>query len=631
MNGIGRGYAGKFLEVDLSREKISELKFDEDTLRKYVGGRGLAVKILWDRLGSKWDEIDPLGPENILTILTGPLTGYYPGGRVCVSGKSPQSNGIVGSTVGGEFGIELKCSGWDGIIVTGRASSPVYIFIKDDKVEIRDASHIWGLDGKQTIKVLTKELRNELQSKYPRYGSWREPAILYIGPAGENRCRIAAVMAKWTHAAGYGGYGAVMGSKNLKAIAVKGTGPLPEVHNPIKTYLLMHEVYKACIKRDNMRRWGTGSAGYYVGYALSSEPVRNWQEEWHNEKSFGVDAFERRVWIKRYWGDFGCPTTCLKIAIVRSGPYAGAITDNPDYELQAYLGTNLGIFTPEENVYVASVIDDLGLCGINAGNVLGFAAELYQRGILTKEDLDGIDLKWGNAKAFAELARKIALREGIGDILAEGTFRAAIKIGEMKGADVMKYAVQVKGIAVGAHGIRSGLDYPTPIAYACSVQGGDHTSVARLPLSSHGSEVIRILLDSAVICIFNYFSEPSLFWKMYEAVTGWHETPETWSSENGLRILNIQRAALLLGGPDFTWNPKIHDDNPPRFYEPLPSGPHAGKQVDKTEVEKLKKEYYEAVGWDENGIPKSEILRKLGLESVDKVLDKVRKKFESKS
>ena len=435
-------------------------------------------------------------------------------------------------------------------------------------------------------------------------------------------------MAKWTHAAGYGGYGGVMGSKNLKAIAVKGTGPLPEVYNPIKMKLLLNQIYMECIKADGMRRWGTGSGGYAVGYISSSEPVRNWQEEWHDEKSFGVDQFECKVWIKRYWGDFGCPTTCLKIALVKTGDYAGALTDNPDYELQAYLGTNLGIFTPEENVYLSALIDDYGLCGINTGNVLGFAAELYQRGILTKEDLNGIELKWGNAKAFAKLIEMIVKREGIGDILAEGTFRAAVKISEMKGIDVMKYAVQVKGIAVGAHGIRSKLDYPTPIAYPCSVQGGDHTSVARLPIDSHGSEAIRTLLDSAVICIFNYFSiDPTLFWKFFEAVTGWHETPISWARENGIRILAIQRAALLIGGPDFKWNPKIHDDNPPRFYEPLPTGPHKGKAADKNEVEKMKKEYYEAVGWDENGIPKSEVLKKLGLESVDKALEKVRREI----
>jgi len=206
------GYAGKFLEVNLSTENIKDIKFDDDVLKDYVGGRGLAAKILWDRLGSKWETVDPLGPENILLFLTGPLTGYFPGGRICVSGKSPQSNGVVGSTVGGEFGVELRCAGYDGIIVTGESEKPVYLSIKDSDVEIRDASHVWGKDAKQTVATLTKECREHLKKRYPQYGEWKEPALLYIGPAGENKVRTAVGAAEWTHATGYGGYGAGMGS-----------------------------------------------------------------------------------------------------------------------------------------------------------------------------------------------------------------------------------------------------------------------------------------------------------------------------------------------------------------------------------------------------------------------------------
>ncbi len=280
------GYAGKFLEVDLSTKRVKEMKFDDDVLREYVGGRGLAAKILWERLGSKWETVDPLGPENILLFLTGPLTGFFPGGRICVSGKSPQSNGVVGSTVAGEFGIELKCAGYDGIIVTGEAEKPVYLFIKDSDVEIRDANHIWGKDAKQTVTLLTKECRGLLKTRFPQYGEWKEPSILYIGPAGEHIVRTAVVAAKWTHAAGYGGYGAVMGSKGLKAIAVKGTGPLPEVADMEKMKQLMQRVCTDIYKNELWRRWGTGSAGYEVGAKTSSEPIRNWQEEWHDEKSF---------------------------------------------------------------------------------------------------------------------------------------------------------------------------------------------------------------------------------------------------------------------------------------------------------------------------------------------------------
>jgi aldehyde:ferredoxin oxidoreductase len=619
------GYAGKFLEVNLSTEKIKEVSFDDEVLKDYVGGRGLAAKILWDRLGSNWEKIDPIGPENVLLFLTGPLTGYFPGGRICVSGKSPQSNGVVGSTVAGEFGVELRCAGYDGIIVTGEAKKPVYLFIKDSNVEIRDAEHIWGKDAKQTVKILTKECRELLKKRFPLYGEWKEPAILYIGPAGENKVRTAVVAAKWTHAAGYGGYGAVMGSKKLKAIAVKGTGPLPPVANIEKIKRLIQVVNDNAYDNELWRRWGTGGGGYEFGAKTSSEPVRNWQDEWHDEKSYGVDQFENKLWIKQSWSDFGCPTCCMKIAMVKNGKFKGAITDNPDYEMQAYLGPNLGIFTPEENVFITALADDLGLCGIQTGSVMGFAAELFQRGILTKEDLDGIELKWGNAEAFADLIKKIAVREGIGDLLAEGTYRAALKIGKMKNLDVLQYAVQSKGISIGAHGIRSGQDFPEIVSYVCSVQGGDHTSLASLPLDGGGSELMEILNDSGVYCNFNSFGLPrNLKFEFYTAVTGLKLTREEWCNTKALKVLQLQRAELLLGGPDHVWNPKIHDANPPRFYEPLPSGPYKGKKVDKSEVENYKRRYYKAAGWDKNGIPKTETLRKLGLETVDEALEKLR-------
>ena len=622
------GYAGKSLEIDLSEGTLKNVTFDDELLKDYLGGRALAAKILCDRLIGEWEDLDPLGPSNILLFLPGPLTGFFPGGRVCVSGKSPQSNGVVGSTVGGEFGVELRCAGYDGIIVTGQAETPVYVFIKDSDIEIRNASHIWGKDGKETNTLLNKECRRLLSERYPDYGEWKEPAKLYIGPAGENKVRTAVVMAKWTHAAGYGGYGAVMGSKNLKAVAVKGTGPLPEVADLRKVSRLIDVVNKSAYENVLWRRWGTGSGGYLFAAKTSSEPIRNWQEEWHDEKSYGVDQFESRVWVKQSWSDFGCPTSCLKIAFVKSGKFKGAITDNPDYEMQAYLGPNLGIFTPEENVFMASLLDDLGLCGIQTGNVMGFAAELFQRGILSKKDLDGIELKWGDAEAFAKLAKKIAIREGIGNLLAEGTYRAALKIGKMKGKDVLQYAVQSKGIGIGAHGIRSGKDFSTDIGYACSVQCGDHTSMTDLP-SEDGAvdEVWAVFNDSAICCNFSGgFGLPrNLKFDFYNAVTGLALTRESWSKGGGLKTLQIQRALLLLGGPDLKWNPKVHDDNPSRFYEPLPSGPCKGKAADRTSVRESVLQYYQAVGWDENGIPKSKTLKKLGLGDVNKALRKLRK------
>jgi len=618
-----RGYAGKLLDIDLSTEKIKERSFSEDILKSYMGGRGLATKILWDRLGDKWETVDPFSPENILLVLTGPLTGFYPGGRVCVSGKSPQSNGIIGSTVGGEFSIDLKCAGYDGLIITGKAANPSYIMIIEKEVSIKDAKHIWGKDGKQALKILTEEGRRQVKESFPEYGELKEPSAIYIGPAGENKTRIAGVMAKWSHAAGYGGYGGVMGSKNLKAVMAKGLGPLPEVDDIERVKILIDKVCKKCYKEELFRRWGTGSSGFEVGNKTSSEPIRNWQEEWHEEKSFAVDRFEQKVWVKKYWGDYGCPITCLKIAMPKTGEFKGSITDNPDYEMQAYLGPNLGIFTPEDNVYLVSLIDDLGFCGIQTGNVLGFVAELYQRGIMNQDDLDGVKPKWGNTRAFAELAKKIAWREGIGDTLAEGSYRAALKLGKMKRKDLTNYVVQEKGVALGAHGIRSGRDYTSNISYACSVQGGDHTSVAETPTDHTSGELDSVFNDSGVICMFTTFSpSKEVIWDFFDAVTGWTTAQEEWYETNGPRILQLQRAMLLLGGPDLKWKPGIDDENPPRFYEPLPSGRYKGRTVKKEKFQEQKKEYYRAVGWDEKGLPKPEVLRKLGLQDVEAKLRK---------
>jgi aldehyde:ferredoxin oxidoreductase len=619
-----RGYAGKFLDIDLTTEKISQTKFDEEVLKKYIGGRGLAAKILWDRLGEIWETVDPFGPDNVLTILTGPLTGFFPGARVCVSGKSPQSNGMVGSTVGGQFGVDLKCAGYDGIIISGKASKPCYIAVFDGKASIKDARHVWGKDGKQTVKILTEEGRRELEGIFPKHGELKEPQVLYIGPAGENQTRIAVVMEKWTHAAGYGGYGGVMGSKNLKAIMAKGLGPLPEVEDIDKVSDLIDEADRKCFKSVSFRRWGTGAAGYSVGAKTSSEPVRNWQEEWHDERGFAVDKFEQSLWVKRYWADYGCPTSCLKIATPKTGEFKGCITDNPDYELQASLGPNLGIYKPEDVVYLSSTIDDLGLCGIQGGNTLAFAGELYQRGIISKKDLGGIELDWGSTRAFGELAHKIAKREGIGKVFAEGSFRAALELGKKKGMDLTRYAVVEKGMAIGAHGIRSGRDFASIMSYACSVQAGDHTSLPSEPTEHENSEFNTILDDSGVYCSFNTFSlSLDLIWDFFNAVTGWTDLRKDWYDTDALRILHLQRAMLLLGGPDLKWKANTDDDNPARFYEPLPNGPYKGKTVNRKLFEEQKQEYYEAVGWDKKGLPKTVVLRELGLQDVETKLKHV--------
>ncbi|MEM4600884.1 MAG: aldehyde ferredoxin oxidoreductase C-terminal domain-containing protein [Sulfolobales archaeon] len=601
------GSWGRLLRVDLSTGRVSTEEIHPMTYRMYVGGRGLATYLLWRELGRKWRDIDPLGPENILTVLTGPLTGYYPGIKLVVSGKSPQSGGVVGSAVSSHVAYAIKAAGYDGIVVSGASRDPVYLYVKDDSVEIRDASKLWGLRGLELVRALRDDVGRDLPS-------------LYIGPAGENLVRTAAVMARWFHAAGYGGYGAVMGSKRLKAIVVEGSGPLPPVANRDDFAKLRYEVIDKVAARTTFRRWGTTSGLWRVGYETSSEPIRNWQEEWHNREEFSHAPIERKHWVKNPWADWGCPLACMKVsrAVVDGVIY---LTDGPDYEMGAYLGSNLGLFEVDKVIALSAIADDLGLCGIQVGNVVGFAVELFERGVLTEDDV-GYTLRWGDFKSLKKLLGDIAYRRGFGAVLAEGVYRSAVEIAKRKGLpveDVLKYAVQVKGIGVGAHGIRSRKDYPQPIAYAASVQGGDHTSVAGLPANSEESEVWSAFLDSAVICMFTSVEEDTVL-KFLNAVTGWSVTKDELYGTIGPRILSLQRILLLLGGPDVRWDPRKHDDNPPRFYEPLPTGPYAGSLVPREEVSKNLVEYYRQLGWDDLGIPTEETLRKLGLyDAVDVV------------
>ncbi len=617
------GYAGKWLEVDLSKEKIEEVEYGEKTLQQYFGGRGLAVKVLWDKVGEKWEELDPLSPENPLTVFTGPMTGFYPGSRICISGKSPISLGTVGSTAATELANELKSAGYDGITFLGKAESPVYLLVTDEGAEIRDASHLWGLDGEKTLIKLNKEVREELQRRKPNVGLWREPGTIYIGPAAENLVRNSAVMTKICHAAGYGGYGSLMGSKNLKAVAVKGRGRLPPVDAPEAVKLLWRKVHQILIGRTQFRRHGTGYSGYGVGADTSSEPIRNWQEEWHNAESYGGPRFEDRYWVKKKWADFNCTINCMKVSCIKTGPWKGDITDLPDYELQAYCGTNFGIFDPEANIHLSALVDKLGHSGINGPNTAAYAVELHQRGILTDEDF-GFTPKWGDVETFEKILTMMAYREGIGDVLAEGTFRAAHKIAEMKGLkaeELLKYAVQVKGIEVGAHGTRSDADYTHDISYAASVQGGDHTSVA---VDGYTEMSAGVFTDSAVFCNFTYYGVPqTIAFDFAKAVTGFPITLESWRRETGPRIVTLQRVLLLLGGPDHKWTPIKDDDNPPRFYEPLPSGPYKGKTTDRELVNTKLKAFYETLGWDERGIPTKETLRRLDLGFLEKAVSKL--------
>jgi aldehyde:ferredoxin oxidoreductase len=433
--------------------------------------------------------------------------------------------------------------------------------------------------------------------------------MLFIGPGGENLVKFASIMANWYRAAGRGGSGAVMGSKNLKAIVVHGDGPAPELADPEAVYALMDWArVQVPFLSANMKEYGTTGGIYGTGNGASAEPVRNWQEEWHDEVGVRAEFFAAEQWVRRYWSDYGCTLACSKGGRIKTGPYAGTPIELPDYEGGAYAGPNFGIYDINEISYLADRFDKWGVDVISGGNVLAFAAELYQRGILSSSDLGGIELEWGNAEAFDKLLEMVVKREGIGDTLAEGTMAAAQSIGQ----DTEQYAVHVRGIELGAHGVRSGLDYTRGlISYALSTQGGDHTSIA-FP----GTE-LWMLDDTLVTCGFASGQLNKL--GFLNAVTGFGITDEELNTIMVPRWIALQRAGVFLSG----WTHE-HAVNPPRFYEPLPTGPQAGLAVDPAAETEAVAQAYGVFGYDERGVPTTETLDRLGLSDLDSVFGQFR-------
>lgn len=614
-----KGYAGQLLDVDLSTGKTQAVPLDPQLVRDYIGGRALGIRMIMEEYGENYVDIDPLGEEAILAIMTGPYAAYG-ASKMIACFKSPMNYGMFGSAISGDTPSALKFAGYDGIIIRGKASKPVYLYIENDKVEIREAQHLWGLDVADTHNFLDKETPNGTE-------------YLYISQAGENLVKFGAIMTNWYRACGRGGSGAVMGSKNLKAIAIQGTGPAPDVAD-MDTLMNYINVTADHGLENAYRPRGTVYLIYTNANGSSAEPIRNWQAEWHDEKQVQWQFFAAEQWVRRYWADYGCTAACSKLGRIKSGQYAGAITELPDYEAGAMVGTNLGIFDINSMSFLADLYDKVGADVIEGGTVLGFAGELYERGLLTAEDFDlGTDEEgnpivpeWGNAKAFELLTYKITNRQGIGDVLADGVWQAALALSEQLGEDVTKYAVHVKGIGLGAHGVRSGRGGRAangigPIAYALETQGGDHGTTVMAVDNFRERTTVQ---DVVGACQFwsvpipdETADQSTLGW--LNAITGFGITEDELNEELVPRWVTLQRASTLLGG----WTAE-DDCNPDRWYEPLPDGPEAGKAVDPAEEKAMLREAYAFRGWDENGIPTSETLKKYGLEFLDAPLAKLR-------
>jgi aldehyde:ferredoxin oxidoreductase len=611
MRKIKGGYTGKIARINLRKAKVKIERVKPEFALKYVGGRGFGARIIWDEVPKL---ADPLGPRNKLIVATGPLTGLLvPGaGKTSFSAISPATGYYGDANVGGMFGVELKQAGYDAVILEDSAKKPVYLWIQDGEIELRSASHLWGkgsLDAESEIK-------SDLGDRLIR--------VATIGPAGEKLVRFACVTCDYGRQAGRTGMGAVMGSKNVKAIAVRGTADIP-VANLDELLNTFHEAMNYILNHKDLKIWQRQGTIQIVDWANehSALPTRNFQEAiYENYRQIDGDAMEARTKIGNT-SCFTCSMNCTPINRVNYGSLSNLTVLGPQYETAGMLGSNCALPTIEDVVYANYLCDNLGMDTISTGSVVAFAIECYEKGILTKEDLGGLELKFGNKEAAFKLMEMIAKREGLGDILAEGVKKASEKLGG--GSE--SFAMHVKGLEISAYDHRAA--QAMALAYATADIGGHHNrawaitydvKVGRETYSRDKAETviflqhIRPLYDCLGVCRFYWVElglNPEYYAKFYKAATGVEKTLSELllASE---RIYNLTRAISLRQGMK-----GVEDWLPERdFKDPIPSGPLKGYVLDKEKFAEMMQTYYQIRGWDKNGVPKKEKLKELGLSDV---------------
>lgn len=610
------GYMGRLLRVDLSKLSAEVEPISWDLILNYVGGRGLGAKILYDEVGPS---IDPLGPSSRLIISTGPLTGTgaQGAGRWVAVFKSPLTGIYMRSTGGGYFGSELKAAGYDAIIIQGRAEKPVYLWICEDEVEFRDASLLWGMNTIPAAEMIRGETDDEAR-------------VITIGPAGERLVKISSIVTDDSRTAARGGGGAVMGSKNLKAIAVRGKrkvsindkdGYIKVERERIKLLKADHHLWPST--PDAFRGLGTNSSTY-GWYLMGHLPPYNFNQ-WELP---AIEAFRPENLLKYrvgHKGCFGCALRCGKVYKSLYGPYAGNVWEFPELETEWSLGANLGHCNVDAIIYANMLCDLYGIDTISVGSAIGFAIELYQNGVIGKGETDGLELRWGDPDLVVELVRRVALRIGhLGDLLSRGTREAAQRIG--RGAE--EFAMQIKGLEMPAYDPR--VMKGQGLGIATSTIGASHAVVwnkfeilgeprAADPLSlDEKGKLAKYCQDEMAVCETGVFckifvnhdiANPWLYAKLLRAVTGVEELGDPdhlWKV--GERIWNLERCYGIREGIS------AKDDTVPRrFLTPYPRQPFKGQVF---EIEPLKEQYYEARGWNEDGIPKETKLMELGLEFV---------------
>ncbi len=601
-----RSYTGKLIRINLSQGKSQIEDVPEALMKSFLGGRGIAAKYLYDELKPG---VEPLGGDNKLIFMMGPLgaTTAMSVSRMALVTKSPLTGTIAKSIMGGNFGAYLKFAGFDGIIVEGEAQKPSYIHIDKDEIHILDADGLWGLDTQQTHAKL-------------RESHGKTTQVACIGPAGEKLVRYGIIISD-RRCGGRNGVGTVMGAKKLKAIAVNSTGPLSlydaEGFKKIAQGLIAE--LKTSPRRIKMSDFGTSYLT--LGFEkMGIFPVKNFQEgHLEDVEKIGEEEFAR---IKtKNDGCYGCMTKCGQVRQVPEGEYAGGVSEGPDYETIWSLGGNLANTDLGSLIAADSLCDKLGLDTVSTGNSIGFAYELFQRGIITKKDTDGLELKWGDHGTMMKLVEKIARREGFGQLLGEGTRRAAEKIG--KGAE--DYAMQVKGLELPAYEPRAvkgyGLIFATSNIGANHMYGRPREDLAgtadRFADEGKGKDIARAQIgqaveDSVIQCSFGPVTglNPESRSQILVAATGFEEFGDpAYLNQIGERVLCLERYFNVRDG--FS---RKDDTLPKRMLtEPLENaGPATGQVFRKLDT--LLDEYYDALGYTKQGIPSAEKLKQLGLD-----------------
>jgi aldehyde:ferredoxin oxidoreductase len=605
------GWHGKILRVDLTHQKTSAEEIDPQTAKDYIGGRGWAIRYLYDEMDPA---ADPLSPENVMIFATGPLTATTAptGNRYMVIAKSPLTGALAHSNAGGDFPTWMKRTGFDMFIFTGKAEKPVYLWVNEDQVEFRAAEHLWGKDVHTATDLLLAETDPDAK-------------VACIGPAGENLALMAAIMNDKHRAAARSGVGAVMGSKNLKAVVVQGN------KNPAffddagmreLSVTISKEVGVDVKKGSSLRIYGTAYVPQ-VTNTLGIFPTRNFQTGVFEgtDKIDGVALKER--YLIRHKPCYRCPISCGRLTAVDDEKYAGK-GEGPEYETIAALGSACGVDNLAALTKANYWCNELGLDTISTGMTIAAAMELYEKGYLPEAEI-GQPLRFGDADAMIAMIQKIATRQGFGNALAEGSFRLAAKYGHPEIAVTARKQEFPGYDPRGSQGM--GLLYATSNKGASHMEGdlaysevfgvpekiNPLTSEGKAPLVARFEDAFA-LIDSAGLCVFlsvryvfdkNVMLWPTRLTQLMNLTTGAGYTP-TDILQAAERIYNLERLFLIAAGS----GPE-HDTLPYRMlHEPMPEGPAKGLVVD---LEKMLAEFYVARGWDENGYPTPAKLAELGL------------------